>query len=199
MGRIRHVSPSPQGLMTGTSSPSKCLVFRVAIVARRASAMPAISVSRRLHVRPSAGRQRAAPLSPRPPNRSRARDWRGRLSGRSRTPARVHFGVDPGAAGPSHAVSTTVMLDSHTESAGWRSNQSTTASGFVRTGALLGRPMLPRNGAAALWAPSRRTLSTGSSAAANGRATRRLTLPARDDRRRPARRPSCAVAGCRSA
>ena len=48
---VRHVGCdirySSQGLMTGTSSPSKGLVFRVAIVARWASARPAISVSRR--------------------------------------------------------------------------------------------------------------------------------------------------------
>lgn len=48
------------GSTTGTSSPSKCRVLRVAIVARRAWAMPAMSVSRRSTLRPVRWRSAAS-------------------------------------------------------------------------------------------------------------------------------------------
>jgi hypothetical protein len=48
------------GSTTGTSRPSKCLVLRVAIVARRVCAIPAISVSRRSTARPALFRSAAS-------------------------------------------------------------------------------------------------------------------------------------------
>ena len=118
-------SHATQGLAIGTFRPSKCRKFRVASVARRATAMPAICVFRMSIGRPAFCRSAAidaasvaAALS-----KSNTRLSRSSFSNRPNAASSVCRRRPPGSSAKPRRVSKSLMLVIQIDSAGWLSSQ----------------------------------------------------------------------------